>query len=101
MIHELAVAHMPHDITCFIARCAIRIVHRLAYFSVTYNLTSFHCSVYRLTGGTRVKPNQEEAFLLWKREKDKLLKQKKLEQKTQKERIKSDNENKTVAEIVS
>jgi hypothetical protein len=40
----------------------------LAFFSVTDNLTSFLCFVERLTGGTREKPNQEDAFLLWKRE---------------------------------
>jgi hypothetical protein len=68
---------------------------------VTCNLTPFLCFVCRLTGGTRVKPNQEEAFLLWKREKDKLLKQKKLQQKVQKETLKSDNEKKAVADIVS
>lgn len=58
------------------------------------------CCVNRLTGGARGKPNQEEAFLLWKREKDKLLKQKKIEQKIQKEATKPDNEKKGSTEIV-
>jgi hypothetical protein len=71
------------------------------FFSVTHNLTSFLCSVGRLTGGTREKSNHEESFLLWKREKDKLLKQKKTEQKIQNEKIKSDNEKKAAAEMVS
>jgi hypothetical protein len=57
--------------------------------------------VDRLTGGTREKPNHEEAFLLWKREKDKLLKQKKIEQKIQKEKMKSDEEKNAAAEMVS
>ena len=64
-------------------------------------ITSFLCFVDRLTGGTREKPNHEEAFLLWKREKDKLLKQKKIEQNTQKEKLKSDTEKKAAAEMVS
>jgi hypothetical protein len=59
------------------------------------------CFVDRLTGGTREKPNHEEAFLLWKREKDKLLKQKKTEQKIQNKKLKSDNEKKAAAEMVS
>ena len=71
------------------------------FFSVTCNLTTFLHFVDRLTGGTREKPNHEEAFLLWKREKDKLLKQKKMEQKLQKEKLKSDNEKKAAAEVVS
>jgi hypothetical protein len=73
----------------------------LPFFSVTRNLTSFLCFVDRLAGGTREKSNQEEAFLLWKREKDKLLKQKIIEQKIQKEKLKSDNEKKAAAEMVS
>jgi hypothetical protein len=59
------------------------------------------CFVDRLTGGAREKPNHEEAFLLWKREKSKLLKQKKIEQKIQNEKLKSDNEKKSAAEMVS
>jgi hypothetical protein len=39
--------------------------------------------------------------LLWKREKDKLLKQKKIEQKIQKEKMKSDSEKIAAAEMVS
>jgi hypothetical protein len=58
------------------------------------------CFVDRLTDGTKGKPNQEEAFLLWKREKDKLLKQKKLEQKIQKKTTKSDKEKKDGTEMV-
>ena len=73
----------------------------LPFFSVTCNITSFLCFVDRLTGGTREKSNHEEAFLLWKKEKDKLLKQKKIEQKTQKEKFKSDNEKEAAAEMVS
>jgi len=73
----------------------------LSFFNVTYNVTSFLCFVDRLRGGTREKPNHEEAFLLWKKEKDKLLKQKKIEKKTQKEKLKSDNEKKAPAEMVS
>jgi hypothetical protein len=59
------------------------------------------CFVDRLTGGTREKSDQEAAFLLWKREKDKQLKQKKIEHKIRNEKMKSDNEKKAATEMVS
>ncbi|XP_021939151.1 vicilin-like seed storage protein At2g18540 isoform X2 [Zootermopsis nevadensis] len=55
---------------------------------------------FRLTDGAKGKPNQEEAFLLWKIEKDKLIRHKKLKQKIQKETTKPDKEKKNEAEMV-
>jgi hypothetical protein len=40
-------------------------------------------------------------FLIWKKEKDKLLKQSKLKEKIQKETVKPDNDKKVAAEMVS
>lgn len=70
------------------------------YLHVTCNLSHWCSSVDRLTSGTRVKPNQEEVFLLWKKEKDKLLRERKLKEKIQKETVKPDNDKNAAADIV-
>ncbi|PNF31494.1 hypothetical protein B7P43_G00773 [Cryptotermes secundus] len=54
---------------------------------------------FRLTDGTKVRRNQEEVFLVWKKEKDKLLRQRKLKQKIQKETVKPDNDKNAAAEM--
>lgn len=58
------------------------------------------CFIDRLTDGTKVRRNQEEVFLVWKKEKDKLLKQRKLKQKIKKETVKPDNDKNAAAEMV-